>query len=57
MVEGWLPHVKETQVLGVLSGVTPIKSFVNVGGGVADLIFLPLEQYQKDNRVMRGLQK
>lgn len=30
---------------------------VNVGSGVADLILLPLEQYRKDGRVARGVQR
>lgn len=30
---------------------------VNVGSGVADLILLPLEQYRKDGRVTRGVQR
>ena len=30
---------------------------VNVGSGVADLVLLPIAQYKKDGRVVRGLQK
>lgn len=30
---------------------------VNVGSGVADLILLPIEQYRKDGRVARGVQR
>jgi autophagy-related protein 2 len=36
------------------AGVAPIRSLVNVGNGVADLVFMPLEEYQRDQRVMRG---
>ena len=46
-----------TQLPNVVSGVAPIRSFVNIGSGVADLILLPIEQYKKDGRVIRGLQK
>jgi hypothetical protein len=53
----WLPHIKSTQVPNVVSGVAPIRSLVNIGSGVADLILLPIEQYKKDGRVFRGLQK
>jgi hypothetical protein len=53
----WLPHIKSTQVPNVVSGVAPIRSLVNLGSGVADLILLPIEQYKKDGRVIRGLQK
>jgi autophagy-related protein 2 len=37
--------------------VAPIRSVVNVGSGVADLVLLPIAQYKKDGRVVRGLQK
>lgn len=37
--------------------MAPIRSVVNVGSGVADLVLLPISQYKKDGRVVRGLQK
>ncbi|THG98961.1 hypothetical protein EW026_g3308 [Hermanssonia centrifuga] len=53
----WTPDVKATQLVEVISGVAPIRSVVNVGSGVADLVLLPIAQYKKDGRVVRGLQK
>lgn len=53
----WTPDVKATQLVDVISGVSPIRSVVNVGSGVADLVLLPIAQYKKDGRVYRGLQK
>ncbi|KAI0721077.1 hypothetical protein C8T65DRAFT_601842 [Cerioporus squamosus] len=53
----WTPDVKATQLVDVISGVAPIRSVVNVGSGVADLVLLPIAQYKKDGRVYRGLQK
>ena len=53
----WTPDVKATQLVEVISGVAPIRSIVNVGSGVADLILLPIAQYKKDGRIVRGLQK
>ena len=53
----WTPDVKATQLVEVISGVAPIRSVVNVGSGVADLVLLPIAQYKKDGRVIRGLQK
>ena len=53
----WTPDVKATQLVDVISGVSPIRSVVNVGSGVADLVLLPIAQYRKDGRVVRGLQK
>jgi autophagy-related protein 2 len=53
----WTPDVKATQLVDVISGVAPIRSLVNVGSGVADLVLLPIEQYKKDGRIVRGVQK
>ncbi|THH26562.1 hypothetical protein EUX98_g7623 [Antrodiella citrinella] len=53
----WTPDVKATQLVEVISGVAPIRSVVNVGSGVADLVLLPIAQYRKDGRVVHGLQK
>ena len=53
----WTPDVKATQLVDVISGVAPIRSVVNVGSGVADLVLLPIAQYKKDGRVVRGVQK
>lgn len=53
----WTPDVKANQLADVLSGIAPVRSMVNVGAGVADLILLPIEQYQKDGRLGKGLQR
>ncbi|VDB83052.1 unnamed protein product [Peniophora sp. CBMAI 1063] len=53
----WTPDVKATQLADVISGVAPIRSVVNVGSGVADLVLLPIAQYRKDGRLVRGVQK
>ena len=53
----WTPDVKANQLADVISGVSPIRSVVNVGSGVADLILLPVEQYRKDGRIARGVQR
>ena len=53
----WTPDVKANQLADVISGVEPIRSFVNVGSGVADLVLLPIAQYKKDGRIVRGVQK
>ncbi|KAL0581534.1 autophagy-related protein 2 [Marasmius crinis-equi] len=53
----WTPDVKATQLVEVISGVSPIRSVVNVGSGIADLVLLPISQYKKDGRIVRGVQK
>lgn len=53
----WTPDVKSNQLADVLSGITPIRSLVNVGNGVADLILLPIEHYQRDGNFSRGFRE
>ncbi|KAG0188180.1 autophagy- protein 2 [Apophysomyces sp. BC1034] len=53
----WLPHIKNTQVPHMVSGVSPIRSIVNLSSGVADLVLLPIQQYRKDGRIIKGIQK
>ncbi|CAG7990484.1 unnamed protein product [Penicillium salamii] len=53
----WMPDVKNNQLPGVLAGLAPIRSLVNVGGGVRDLIVVPMREYQKDGRIVRSIQK
>lgn len=53
----WMPDVKRNQLPGVLAGLAPIRSLVNVGGGVKDLVVVPMREYQKDGRIVRSIQR
>lgn len=53
----WSPDVKAHQITDVISGIAPVRSVINVGSGVANLVLLPIEQYRKDGRIIRGLHK
>ncbi|KAL8762973.1 MAG: hypothetical protein Q9184_001123 [Pyrenodesmia sp. 2 TL-2023] len=53
----WMPDIKRNQLPGILAGLAPVRSLVNVGGGVRDLVVIPIEEYQKDGRIVRSLQK
>ncbi|KAJ5259540.1 hypothetical protein N7478_012521 [Penicillium angulare] len=53
----WMPDVKNNQLPGVLAGLAPIRSLVNVGGGVRDLVVVPMREYRKDGRIVRSIQK
>ncbi|KAI8978090.1 hypothetical protein BDB01DRAFT_852630 [Pilobolus umbonatus] len=55
--QAWVPHIKQTQVSHMVSGVSPIRSLVNLSTGVADLVLLPIQQYRKDGRIMKGIQR
>ena len=53
----WMPDIKRNQLPGVLAGLAPVRSLVNVGGGVRDLVVVPIREYKKDGRVVRSFQK
>lgn len=53
----WLPHILATQVPGVVKGVAPLQPVVNISTGIADLVLLPIEQFHRDGKVVRGLQR
>ncbi|KAK0549985.1 autophagy- protein 2 [Tilletia horrida] len=53
----WTPDVKANQLADVVAGIAPIRTVVNVGAGLADLVLLPIEQYQKDGRLVKGISR
>ncbi|KAL4747211.1 autophagy-related protein 2 [Aspergillus terricola var. indicus] len=53
----WMPDIKNNQLPGVLAGLAPIRSLVNVGSGVKDLVAIPVREYRKDGRIVRSIQK
>jgi autophagy-related protein 2 len=53
----WMPDIQKTQLGGVLAGVAPVRSLVNLGKGARDLVVVPVREYRKDGRIIRSLQK
>ncbi|XP_005390453.1 PREDICTED: autophagy-related protein 2 homolog B isoform X2 [Chinchilla lanigera] len=53
----WLTDIKKNQLPGILGGVGPMHSLVQLVQGLKDLVWLPIEQYRKDGRIVRGLQR
>ena len=53
----WLADIRSGQLPALLGGVGPMHAFLQLVYGVRDLVLLPLEQYKKDGRIVRGLQK
>lgn len=53
----WSPDVRNNQLPGVLAGLAPVRSIVDVGSGVRDLIAVPIREYKKDGRIVRSIQK
>ncbi|KAI1380712.1 hypothetical protein F4677DRAFT_404367 [Hypoxylon crocopeplum] len=53
----WMPDVKRNQLPGVLAGLAPVRSLVNVGSGFRDLVEIPIKEYKKDGRIVRSISK
>ncbi len=53
----WLPDIRSTQLGSVLAGVAPIRSLASFGGSMKNLVLVPINEYQKDGRVVRSLRK
>lgn len=53
----WSPDIRANQMSDLVGGAAPVRSLIRVGEGVANLMLLPIEQYQKDGRVVKGLQR
>uniref|UniRef100_A0A8C1JSM5 Autophagy related 2A n=1 Tax=Cyprinus carpio TaxID=7962 RepID=A0A8C1JSM5_CYPCA len=56
-VNEWLIDIRKNQLPGILGGVGPMHSVVQLFHGVRDLFWMPIEQYRKDGRIIRGLQR
>lgn len=56
-VTEWLADIRKNQLPGILGGVGPMHSVVQLFHGVRDLFWMPIEQYRKDGRIIRGLQR
>ncbi|XP_031435892.1 autophagy-related protein 2 homolog B [Clupea harengus] len=56
-INEWLTDIKKNQLPGLLGGVGPIHSLVQLVQGCRDLVWLPIQQYRKDGRIVRGFQR
>ncbi|XP_014232573.1 autophagy-related protein 2 homolog A [Trichogramma pretiosum] len=57
LLSEWTQDIKKNQLPSLLGGVGPMHSLVQLFQGIRDLFWLPIEQYQKDGRIVRGLQR
>lgn len=53
----WMPEIKRNQLPGILAGLAPVRPLVNVGGGLRHLVQIPMREYKKDGRIVRGVAK
>uniref|UniRef100_A0AAV1UXU0 Autophagy-related protein 2 n=1 Tax=Peronospora matthiolae TaxID=2874970 RepID=A0AAV1UXU0_9STRA len=55
----WVQDISRHQIHKCVASVSmpPLRPFVNIGAGAADLILLPMEHYGRDRRLVRGMKK
>lgn len=53
----WLQDIKKNQVPNILSGIGPIHHVIDLFKGIRDLVYMPIEQYRRDKRLVRGFQR
>ncbi|XP_071833635.1 autophagy-related protein 2 homolog A-like isoform X2 [Apostichopus japonicus] len=56
-INEWMTDIQRNQFSSILGGVGPMHSFVEFFAGLFDIIRLPVEQYQRDGRIIRGFQR
>lgn len=53
----WMPDIQRNQLPTILAGLAPVRSLVNLGSGVRDVVAIPIREYKKDGRIVRSIQK
>ncbi|KAJ7967449.1 Autophagy-related protein 2 [Quillaja saponaria] len=53
----WLEDISQNQIHKILRGVPTVRSLIAVGAGAAKLVSSPVENYKKEHRVLKGMQR
>lgn len=53
----WMEDVLRNQLPTVVAGVATVRSLVNLGTGIRDIVAIPVREYRKDGRIVRSIQK
>ena len=53
----WAIDFAKHQTHKYVAGIQPVRSLVNMGSGIADLVIIPVQQYKHDGRITKGIQK
>lgn len=54
LLDEWLNDIRPTDVI---KGIVPLASISQLIVGIKDLFYLPIDQYRRDGRVLRGFQR
>ncbi|CAI9104344.1 OLC1v1002993C1 [Oldenlandia corymbosa var. corymbosa] len=53
----WLEDISQNQIHKLLKGLPPIQSLVAVGSGAKKMFTLPVKNYKKERRLIKGVQR
>ena len=53
----WLDDIRTYQIPRIIKGVGPMHHVTQLFQGVVDLVWMPLQQYQEDGRIVMGLRR
>ncbi|UXI14823.1 hypothetical protein NH340_JMT00766 [Sarcoptes scabiei] len=56
-IDEWGKDIKRNQLPSILGGFGPMHSFIQLFQGIRDLFWIPIDQYRRDHRIVRGIQK
>jgi autophagy-related protein 2 len=54
LLNEWLNDIRPSDVI---KGIVPLSSLSQIVIGIKDLFYLPIDQYRRDGRVLRGIQR
>ena len=57
IINEWVNDIKMNQLPSILGGVGPLNSVVQLFQGMKDLVWMPIQQYKQDGRIVRGVRK
>ncbi|XP_060676468.1 autophagy-related protein 2 isoform X1 [Ziziphus jujuba] len=57
IVGEWLEDISQNQIHKILQGLPAVRSLVAVGAGATKLVSMPIENYRKDKRLLKGMQR
>lgn len=57
VLNSWASDIKRNQLPSILGGVGPMHSVIQLFQGMRDLVWMPIDHYRKDRRLVRGIQR
>ncbi|KRZ36225.1 Autophagy-related protein 2 -like protein A, partial [Trichinella pseudospiralis] len=57
VVNEWLCDIRHNQLLALVGSVEPLHNVAQVAGGIRDLLWLPVQSFRKEGRLLRGVQR